>query len=197
MQRQVADIHAVEADGAADQLRRDATARDLAILARFLIAQFPDSSAAYSSLASTYGDQRKWDDAFRSLRERHLATARELDAVKAHALELLLRGQLMLALYRCGRQAEALGEEMDKLAGKVDHLAEAEGLFAQLVTAADHEQVAHAAVLQVVGEVLDLARTLTAEGLGLAVAAATLSTTWSRATLKALNSSAPTLMPRP
>lgn len=61
-----------------------------------LIAQFPDSSAAYSSLASTYGDQRQWDDAFRTI-ERFMAA----------------QPGALLAQYAIGRAAAESGQRLD------------------------------------------------------------------------------------
>lgn len=62
-----------------------------------LIAQYPDSAAPWSSLASTYGDQKRWDDAFRTI-DRFLA---------AHPRELL-------AQYAIGRAAGESGQQLDR-----------------------------------------------------------------------------------
>lgn len=65
-----------------------------------LIVQYPDSAAPWSSLASTYGDQKRWDDAFRTI-DRFLA---------AHPRELL-------AQYAIGRAAGESGQQLDRGAG--------------------------------------------------------------------------------
>lgn len=61
-----------------------------------LIAQYPDSSAAWSSLASTYGDQRKWDDAFRTI-DRFIAA----------------QPGAVLAQYAIGRAAAESGQRLE------------------------------------------------------------------------------------
>lgn len=61
-----------------------------------LIAQFPDSSAPWSSLASTYGDQHQWDDAFRTI-DRFIAA----------------QPRALLAQYATGRAAAASGRRLD------------------------------------------------------------------------------------
>ena len=62
-----------------------------------LIAQYPDSAAPWSSLASAYGDQKRWDDAFRTI-DRFLA---------AHPRELL-------AQYAIGRAAGESGQQLER-----------------------------------------------------------------------------------
>lgn len=62
-----------------------------------LIAQFPDSSPAYSSLASTYGDQAQWDQAFRTI-ERFIAA----------------QPGALLAQYAIGRAAAESGQQLDR-----------------------------------------------------------------------------------
>src|SRR5262249_54568994 len=57
-------------------------------------------------------------------RGRHAALVPELEAyVAEHPLRERLRGQLMLALYRCGRQADALEAYRDGRSLLVDELA--------------------------------------------------------------------------
>lgn len=62
-----------------------------------LIEQYPDSAAPWSSLASTYGDQKRWDDAFRTI-DRFVAAQ---------------PGEL-LAQYAVGRAAGESGQQLDR-----------------------------------------------------------------------------------
>lgn len=62
-----------------------------------LIAQFPDSASPYSSLASTYGDQQRWDDAFRTIDRFQAAQPREI-----------------LVQYAIGRAAAESGQQLDR-----------------------------------------------------------------------------------
>lgn len=62
-----------------------------------LIAQYPDSAAPYSSLASTYGDQKRWDDAFRTIDRFLAAQPREI-----------------LAQYAIGRAAGESGQQLER-----------------------------------------------------------------------------------
>lgn len=62
-----------------------------------LIAQYPDSAAPYSSLASTYGDRKQWDAAFRTI-DRFLAAQ---------------PGEV-LAQYAIGRVAAASGQQLER-----------------------------------------------------------------------------------
>ena len=62
-----------------------------------LIAQYPDSSAAWSSLASTYGDQRQWDNAFRTI-DRFIAA----------------QPGALLAQSAIGRAAAESGQQLDR-----------------------------------------------------------------------------------
>jgi tetratricopeptide (TPR) repeat protein len=62
-----------------------------------LIAQYPDSAAPWSSLASTYGDQEQWDAAFRAV-DRFLAA----------------RPREILAQYAIGRAAAESGQQLDR-----------------------------------------------------------------------------------
>lgn len=62
-----------------------------------LIAQHPDSAAPWSSLASTYGDQKKWDEAFRTVDRFAAAMPREV-----------------LADYALGRAAAESGQQLER-----------------------------------------------------------------------------------
>ncbi|MBA3889009.1 MAG: tetratricopeptide repeat protein [Gemmatimonadaceae bacterium] len=62
-----------------------------------LITQYPDSAAPYSSLASTYGDQREWDMAFRTI-DRFIAA----------------QPRALLAQYAIGRAAAESGQQLDR-----------------------------------------------------------------------------------
>lgn len=62
-----------------------------------LIAQYPDSAAPYSSLASTYGDRKQWDDAFRTIDRFLAAQPREV-----------------LAQYAIGRVAAESGQQLER-----------------------------------------------------------------------------------
>lgn len=70
-----------------------------------LIAQYPDSAPPYSSLASTYGDQRRWDDAFRTIDRFQSAQPREIlvqyaiGRVSAESGQQLERGEQALLRY--------------------------------------------------------------------------------------------------
>lgn len=62
-----------------------------------LITQYPDSEAPFSSLASTYGDQREWDRAFRTI-DRFIAA----------------QPRALLAQYAIGRAAAESGQQLER-----------------------------------------------------------------------------------
>lgn len=62
-----------------------------------LIAQYPDSAPPYSSLASTYGDQKMWPEAFRAI-DRFLAA----------------QPNEILAQYAIGRAAAESGQQLER-----------------------------------------------------------------------------------